>query len=197
MITITQYIKHNGLTVSKGNTKLNARCGVFNLTCCFNCTGCYGFPSKNWPNVKASLARNLKSSKSKDFIANMNFIIKKHQFKIFRPHSEGEFYSLDYFKAWQSIALANKQTFFVAYTRSKFIPVDYYTGQSEQSNFRLIDSIERPKSKHMARIIEKGQDTPKGWFLCPDDKDHDTCLSSCNYCYDQKIENVRVALPRH
>jgi len=187
---MTQYVKHNGLTVSKGNIKLNEKCGVFNLTCCFNCTGCYGFPSKNWPNVKASLARNLKSSKSKDFIANMNFIIKKHQFKIFRPHSEGEFYSLDYFKAWETIAELNKQCFFVAYTRSDYI-------QSEQNNFRLIDSIERPKSKHMARIIEKGQDTPKGWFLCPDDKEHDTCLTSCNYCYNPKVKNVRVALPRH
>jgi len=190
VITITQYIKHNGLTVSKGNTKLNARCGVFNLTCCFNCIGCYGFPSKNWPNVAACLKRNMVASKKPSFIDNMDHIIKRAGFKVFRPHSEGEFYSLDYFNAWQTIAALNKQTFFVAYTRSDYI-------QSEQSNFRLIDSIERPKSKHMARIIEKGQDTPKGWFLCPDDKDHDTCLSSCNYCYDQKIENVRVALPRH
>ena len=194
---MTQYIKHNGLTVSKGNIKLNEKCGTFNLTCIYSCTGCYGFPSKNWPNVAACLKRNMVASKKPSFVDNINHIIKRAGFKVFRPHSEGEFYSLDYFKAWQSIALANKQTFFVAYTRSKFIPVDYYTGKSKQSNFRLIDSIERPKSKHMARIIEKGQDVPQGWFLCPADKEHDTCLSSCNYCYDQKIENVRVALPRH
>tara|TARA_R100001530_G_scaffold2720_1_gene4419 strand:- start:194 stop:592 length:399 start_codon:yes stop_codon:yes gene_type:complete len=130
------------------------------------------------------------ASKKPSFIDNMDHIIKHAGFKVFRPHSEGEFYSLDYFNAWQTIAELNKQCFFVAYTRSDYI-------QSEQSNFRLIDSIERPKSKHMARIIEKGQNVPQGWFLCPDDKEHDTCLTSCDYCYNPKVKRVRVGLPRH
>mgnify|MGYP003151430310 CR=1 FL=1 len=188
---MAQYLKHNELTISKGNYKIDKCTGVWNITCHLNCTFCYNRKMR-FKSAELCKARNKRLSRKNHFVDSFDYLVKKYKFVQFRYHADGEVYDQVYFKALENIAKRNPQCFFVMYTRAKFL-------QSSTSNFRIIDSLARETSKHKAIIIEKTDKTPEGYFRCPaaSKKDTGICAKTCNYCYDSTIEVISVAFENH
>ena len=188
---MTQYLKHNELTISKGNYKIDQCTGVWNITCHLNCTFCYNHKMR-FKSAELCKARNKRLSKKNHFVDSFDYLVKQYKFAQFRYHADGEVYDQFYFKALENIAKRNPQCFFVMYTRAQFL-------KSRASNFRIIDSLARKTSKHKAVIIEKTDKTPEGYFRCPaaSKKDTGICAKTCNYCYDSAIEVISVAFENH
>mgnify|MGYP001258325539 CR=1 FL=1 len=190
---MTQYIKNNGLTVGKGNAKIDKSIGVFNITCCYDCSFCYAKKSyKQYRESRNCWDKNRDLTLADSFVNDFDLIVKKGEFKTFRFHAYGELYSLEYFNKLLTIARRNPQTYFVTFSRTKHI-------EASQPNIRIIDSLARDSSKHKAKIIFKGKPEPKGYFVCPatGKGSKGICGKRCNYCYSSETEAVKVAFHEH
>lgn len=140
------------IKLSDGNTKLK-KSGIvsFNLipithcplagSCkafCYATVGQQAFAS----GVKRRAAA-FKATLAPDFVQQMHAEIQrwKKKIKAIRVHDSGDFYSMDYLKAWLEIARLNPDVKFYAYSKSlPFIHKAYDLGLVP-SNFRLIQSV--------------------------------------------------------
>lgn len=68
--------------------------------------------------VKAKLLKNLRATKSKDFVANINRELRETRPRVVRYHASGDFYSVEYAEKVMRIIRANPDTIFYMYTRS-------------------------------------------------------------------------------
>lgn len=120
------------------------------LTCpnAVNCvSGCYArMGAYIWPKVKQAYEARLALTQSDTFqteISNaLNKLLKRHKtgLILIRIHDSGDFYSLDYFKKWNDIALAYQSETrikFYAYTKM----VRLVKSQDRTSNFEIIFSM--------------------------------------------------------
>jgi hypothetical protein len=131
------YLKHNGLTISIGNSKIANNVGIFNLppgqktrnnpcgSCPQDCPGCYAKKSfRMFPKVRVCLNNNYLASLKGDFTDTMitliNQAISKYGINAFRIHTSGDFYSFDYVKKWERIIKAFPEIKFYGYTKTKF-----------------------------------------------------------------------------
>lgn len=94
---------------------------------CYACQGCYVFPC-----VKTKRLDNYNFSLSKDFIKVMVLELKKlikKGVKAYRLHDSGDFYSMEYAKAWNTIAKQVPELTIYAYTKSISIAkaIDWYS----------------------------------------------------------------------
>ena len=140
------------IQLSDGNTKLK-KSGIvsFNLipivhcplagSCkafCYATVGQQAFAS----GVKRRAAA-FKATLSPTFVQDMHSEIArwKRKIKAIRAHDSGDFYSMDYLKAWLEIARLNPDVRFYAYTKSlPFVHKAFELGLVP-SNFRLIQSV--------------------------------------------------------
>jgi len=117
----------NKLTISPGNMKV--KFPIFNLPAQGTCPGstpmceeaCYAMKAqRQYPDARESRERNLKLSKTKEFIKEVNawFKSKRKPVKYFRIHESGDFYDQEYLDKWIEIAKAQPKTKFLAYTKS-------------------------------------------------------------------------------
>ena len=109
------YLKHNGITCSMGNGKLDKSILIFNIpsikTCpnCKDCKArCYARKfEKLYPAVLVCRERNYQASLKVSFIEDMSAIISKgisHGTASVRVHESGDFYSIQYAHIWEAIA---------------------------------------------------------------------------------------------
>ncbi len=140
------YLKHNDITVSLGNSKLNKSILIFNLPTVKTCPNneickktCYAQKAERlYKNVLPCRERNYQASKDKlDFYKSMNVIIKiaiiKYGVRYIRVHESGDFYSRGYSDLWEVIARKWFGIKFFAYTKSLWYP--------QVSNFNIVQSI--------------------------------------------------------
>lgn len=111
------------------------------ITCpgALNCIkGCYARTGRyRMPNViKAQEARLELTKDPEMFIAVLDTEIRKKRVKIVRIHDSGDFYSLEYLKAWFAVMQLNSTVRFYAYTKN--IPL--FQGLKLPANFTCIFS---------------------------------------------------------
>lgn len=110
-----------------GNTKLGRAFWSFSIPAVVTCIGataaclanCYARSGRSMmPSVRAHRDRTLAASRRKDFVEQMGRLIRHNFVSLLRVHVEGDFYDEAYVKKWVRIAQANRNTTFLAYTRS-------------------------------------------------------------------------------
>lgn len=183
------YVKHNGLTIGKGNLKLDASIGIWNISAvktCPNCSTCastcYALKSEKFrPVVKACRQRNWDLSKLETFVEDMITLIKKSKVKVFRIHESGDFYSQEYADKWSAIAQALPGIQFYAYTKSPYRPC--------ADNLNIVESVLPDGGKNYGKVEEI---VPRALacnaFICPckpGDR-HKLCGSKCKVCQTAK-----------
>jgi len=111
-----------------------------------------------YPNVIKGLNKRYELSKTADFVPKMNATIILERPTHVRIHDSGDFYSPKYLNKWISIAKANKDVIFYAYTKSIKFFID---GLKLPKNLKIIFSegskidnlIDENKHRH-ARIFK-------------------------------------------
>ena len=199
---------------SKGNRKLNKNLLIWNLPRGITCRGageclkwCYEIKiERMYPNVRKSRMRNLRFSKSEEFVETITDFLKKRKEKIIRLHESGDFYSQEYLDKWKEIARRLPRKIFYAYTKSfdlnlwKDLPKNFIIIQSYGSRFdELID-----KSKNTARVIMKVEDKEPNEYLCPYEEWKRThnpkyqCGLGCKYCMNPRNDGkIHVVFLKH
>lgn len=186
---MAKYIKHNGLTLSKGNAKLADTIGIFNLPAvktCPNCSkcakSCYALKAERlYPSVKACREANLEATKLPTFVGDMVQLITKAKVMVVRIHESGDYYSQTYADSWSAIAALLPHVRFYCYTKSPYRP----TG----SNINIVESILPDGSINYgteSEMLPKAQSL--GAFICPC-KPNDRsklCGTTCTVCQSAK-----------
>jgi len=201
---------------SKGNRKLSRDTLIWNLPRGKTCPGageclkwCYEIKIERiYPNVRESRERNLKFSKSKDFVDKIVEYLKKRKEKRIRIHESGDFYSEEYFKKWIEIAKRCPNKIFYTYTKSfvvfnvypKDLPKNFIVIQSYGSK----DDSKIDPSRNTARVIENLKEKKPYEYLCPYEKWKEThdekyqCGKGCLYCQSLKNNGkIHVVFIRH
>ena len=101
----------------------------------------------NWGNVKPLYEQRYNLTKSKIFIEAINESLEQKKVDILRIHDSGDFYSPKYIDKWVTIAKANKDIIFYAYTKS--IPL--FKNIDLPNNFKIIFS-EGSKVDHLIDV---------------------------------------------
>ena len=101
----------------------------------------------NWGNVKPLYEQRYNLTKSKIFIEAINESLEQKKVDILRIHDSGDFYSPKYIDKWVTIAKANKDIIFYAYTKS--IPL--FKNIDLPDNFKVIFS-EGSKVDHLINV---------------------------------------------
>lgn len=163
--------------LSLGNKKLapndRTKFLIWNLpadiTCPFSTPLCRRFcyakkAERMYKSVRESRAVNLEDSKRDDFIPRMIAEISKnvnrktwqHKRVLFRIHESGDFYSVEYAKAWLEIATVFPKVQFLAYTKS----LAFFSGLSFPPNFVLRASVwDDTPTEELLRIQSKAYPT--------------------------------------
>jgi len=140
------------IALSDGNSKLK-KSGIvsFNLIPIIHCplagackSFCYATVGQQaFASGVKRRAAAFKATLNPAFVQNMHAEIArwKRKIKAIRVHDSGDFYSMDYLKAWLEIARLNPDVRFYAYTKSlPFVHKAFELGLVP-SNFRLIQSV--------------------------------------------------------
>ena len=194
--------------IKSGNSKLNKACGIFNISCIYNCSYCYMTKmTKVYPNIKESWERNKELSMSTDFVRETVKVIKRRKYKYFRVHAMGEFYDAEYLKLWYDIARECKGVKFYAY--SKNYDVVAACKDLKPDNFTMVQSVKTVMSNTYDLDVE-GDKTPLDGFdskaiiadmeiggvnVCKaQGKPKGYCMGECTRCADK---GQFVVLPLH
>lgn len=188
----TQYFKHvNGITIGKGNMKLDDSIGIFNLPAiktCPNCKTC----AKTCYARKAEIGhhghivlpcreKNLQASKLDSFVEDMVETITKSKVKVFRIHESGDFYSQEYADKWSEIAKRLPGVQFYTYTKSPYRP--------NAANINIVESILPDGSLNYGKLDEVVEKASKfNAFVCPcKPKDRSKlCGTKCTKCQTEQ-----------
>lgn len=168
--------------IQPGNSKLKGMF-MFNLpankeVCNRICKGCYSIKEQvRFPSVLEARTKRYNASLKEDFapvvIKELGRLHKRP--KYFRIHASGEFYSQEYVNKWYTIAIANPDIIFYAYTK-RMKDFDF-KNLSALSNVMLIDSL------HFKKLNYGPKDkAPEGAFICPDYKNKSQCGKTCTFC---------------
>lgn len=186
--------------IQSGNSKLKAAgIDMFNLpatmqVCGRICKGCYAIKEqKRWPSVIIARESRYEAAQQSDFVEKIQGELakKRKRPKYFRVHSSGEFFSQEYVNDWVTIAKANTDITFYAYTK-RCKDFDF-TEMKSLENFILIDSLQRRKLNYGP--IEKA---PKDAFVCPEQKGADiSCGIDCTYCMTKTAQESAPFFVQH
>lgn len=103
--------------------------------------GCYAKQGAYaWSNVQDAYEKRLALTKSTHFVSTIDAEIKRRGIKRVRIHDSGDFYSLEYFKAWLDIITRNPNTIFYAYTKRVTMIRSYKALKTLPNNFTYIFS---------------------------------------------------------
>ena len=190
------------LSVSFGNKKLPKGTMIFNIpavsTCPLRTTfceiSCYALKAEvQYKNVvPQARARNLKISKTDDFINRMSETIQKNTRKIkqIRIHESGDFYSQEYLDKWFTIARAFPDIQFYAYTKSFHLD---FTGKA--LNFVLIASFDKTTDDLRKNFYESKAEYFDNTFTIIDAKAKASCIADCtkcSLCWNSKGNDITV-----
>jgi hypothetical protein len=137
---------------------------------------------------------NYRISQSDDFVILMNHALSMNE-RFFRIHALGDFYSIEYFNKWVTIARSNPHITFMAYTRNHEV-----FELPRPDNLRLLYSTDRPTptSFRMATVVESS--LKKLEHLTPvsfDGVEYRVCTSAdCIHCLACWLENFNIAFPQ-
>lgn len=179
---------------------------------------CFAKKNESFKSVRESRSRNLAETYKDTFVADM---IKHFEYHLQRPkakgkliivriHTSGDFYNLDYFKKWVSIAenfKSNEKIMFQSYTKSMPVLRSYLEGNEDdlQSvNIHFVWSIWKDTPQEYTDYAnEIGMQTftalPKdeidsavesGAFAC-----RDLDCGSCRECYSNNYK--KIVIPYH
>ena len=124
------------------------------------------------PNLKVKYTDNLELSKRDDFVDIINAEIDEFHYldKYIRLHTDGDFYSADYFAKWVKIALANPDIIFYAYTKSVKIVKDYESQHGLPKNMSITysyggtqDDLINPETDKHVIVISQDAPAPAGY----------------------------------
>ena len=181
--------KNGNVTVSRGNTKLDASILQFNLPAKQTCPNhalcvknCYAIRSEQrYPAVKACRQLNLNASKQPCFVARMVELIERTNSKTVRVHESGDFYSQEYADKWTEIAKRCPKVRFFCYTKSPYRP----TG----SAWNIVESILPDGTSNFGPrkvILQKAKQFRAKVCPCGLSKLEHICGSRCKACQNHK-----------
>lgn len=182
--------------VKKGNIKLEANIGIFNLPRSYTCPGktelcskyCYAEgPEKFRSGVVHSRNKNVAWSMRDDFTSVMSRMIKSFNVPWFRIHESGDFYNQKYFDKWVEIAKNNPKTKFLAYTKNWMLD---FSDAPSNLTIRYSSDV---SSKHIREDLPNcyvGVNSPKYFFTCKK-----RCAPGfCMACWDKEFD---IFIPIH
>jgi len=197
--TLTRYL--HLLTWNK-----TLQCWTFNIPAGVTCAGaspwcakyCYG-KKGNWTfkHTKASIDRKLTVTLDPEtFMERLSFELDKiveNGFNVVRIHSNGDFYSVDYFRTWLDIARKHKEITFFCYTKQWRIE-GWYEILKESSrirNFHVMCSYDdtmdsRPKRWMRIASISDNWDE----VTCKKQLDKSESCATCKICFDPKEKRL-------
>lgn len=198
-------LNNNNLHISEGNNKLGnienfnlppvlACCPEACKTCAKDCYALRYY--KRWPNVKNAYNDNLATVKT-DLKGFINFMIDYFNDinapRLFRVHAAGDFFSVDYAKAWFEIIKASPNTRFLIYTKAyeNISNIDFYTLQNCALYLSEWPGLDIPKDlqKHykIAYLNDWQRDlkTFENAFTCPGD------CKACKFECWRNNQNIR------
>lgn len=172
------------------------------------CDGCYAVKNmfchgydyhKN--NVIRAWMDNTKLVKTDlpTFVEKMDAFLTRYEKRhtMFRIHSSGDFFSVEYARAWFDLAAKHPRIQFLAFTKQWDCvrPVPFYT----LDNFALVPSgwtgCEIPEDLRAlyrcAYCVEKGQTPPAGARRCPGD------CSTCGECWHLRWNGYDIYFDKH
>ena len=198
--------------IKSGNSKLHKSCGIFNITCIYNCSYCYMKKMKKiHPNIGDSWEHNKALSKRVDFVEEVTKVIKRRKYKYFRVHAMGEFYDQTYLRNWYKIAKNCPDTQFYAY--SKNYALVELCKAAKPANFTMVYSVKEIASSYKELKDAALSLPPKGFdskaVICDNnaamswykqltckaqDNEKGYCMGTCTRC--AKKGKVTI-LPKH
>ena len=181
-----QLKKHKRL--SRGNSKLAACVGIFNLPAvhsCLNCKdcldSCYARQAQiQYPNVREFRNANYHLAKvSPEVLTELLLAqIDSEKIRIVRIHESGDFFSADYLKLWYNIAIQRPHVMFYSYTKVIHLFEGEFELLNTLPNVNIINSFidghrNYGSGEYVASLINT-----YGCFLCPGEG----CMSACTHC---------------
>ena len=154
------------------------------------CNKCYALTGRyRFPNVKAALARRLKSLTHPRWVEAMTTLIKKK--KHFRWHDSGDIQSVQHLKNIYEVCVRTPATMHWLPTQErKYLPLP---GSTYPKNLLIRLSNSKNNSKpgnawtHWSTVVDSGGD-------CPASKQGNVC-GSCRRCWDRSVKHVTY--PKH
>lgn len=187
--------------LTRGNHKLPNHTAIFDLPEIKTCPGatkeclsyCYAKKAtKVYKAVAPKREWNFQASMKDNFVSEIcNEIQRMRGLVDVRLHSAGDFYNQAYVNKWTDIVKAFPKIRFTFYTKS-FHLYDFSKLRKckNVTAFASIDPttpatrLPYAKGWKKATVIKKGDDNPKGYFVCPG-----SC-KTCNHCYKGNTSNV-------
>jgi hypothetical protein len=177
--------------LKNNNKKLGKPIYDFNLPPIASCPNykecyktCYAVNTiKRYPTAKKSWEDNYKLvvNDLSRFKQLVNKQIKKDMIQIVRIHSSGDFYNLEYLKAWLDICNNNSNTLFYAYTKA------FNTINHLPKNLNIINSFIDYKGKKYLNYGTKDYATKLaeniGGIVCPITEGQKSTCAECQFCF--------------
>ena len=153
------------------------------------CHKCYAFKGRyNFPNVKAALARRLKSLNHPQWVEAMTTLVKNK--KHFRWHDSGDIQSVQHLiKIFEVCANTPDTMHWLPTQERQYLPINW----SHPKNLVIRLSNAKNNSKpgnawsHWSTVVDTGGD-------CPASKQGNIC-GSCRRCWDPEVKHVTY--PKH
>jgi len=79
-----------------------------------------------FPEVFAKRRINMLIAKSDEFYEIAEREFRWEKFQVFRPHSAGDYLTIDEYKSWRRLAAKYPEVMFFGYTKSSYIAIDLY-----------------------------------------------------------------------
>lgn len=185
---------------------LNKKLGVYNFnlpagqTCQRKCSYCYAAKHR-WilPVVKNKLAQNYESSLSDNFTDTIIEEIKNKKLSLFRWHSSGDGYSIDYWKKVITVMNALPNVTFFTYTKAylndSLLPILWEVYQKKNMYLWLsMDSANIDSTMHLAKRYTKIYNqfpfkrvvfVDKNYSNCGKQVSKGTNCITCGKCFSQ------------
>jgi len=152
------------------------------------CHKCYAFKGRyNFPNVKAALARRLKSLMDPQWVEAMTTLVKKK--KHFRWHDSGDIQSVAHLiKIFEVCSKTPATRHWLPTQERQYLPMGSYP---KNLVIRLSNAKNNSKPgnawTHWSTVVDTGGD-------CPASKQGNIC-GSCRRCWDPEVKHVTY--PKH
>lgn len=198
------------LHITKGNMKLPKETLNFSLPPEESCPGatkeckkhCYAKKAyRIYPSTRVAWKENYKLSHHENFVVWMIFeLYEFRNWKQFRIHTSGDFYSQEYLEKWFRIARQFPQKIFYAYTKSLLLDFS-----NKPKNFIVIASvdkqikgIERRANRlkklgfdGIASVVDKDYKRQGTEVICPAD------CRKCSYCFVKTDKLKEIKFKKH
>jgi len=153
------------------------------------CYKCYAFKGRyNFPNVKAALARRLKSLDHPQWVEAMTTLVKKK--KHFRWHDSGDIQSVQHLiKIFEVCNSTPGTSHWLPTQERRYLPINWRHPKNLVIRLSNAKNNSKPGNawSHWSTVVDSGGD-------CPASKQGNEC-GDCRRCWNPKVKHVTY--PKH